>query len=165
MATPLSKPDAEVQDLSGKLAQAIAKFPDRPRPRFMVLRRTCVYEDPRDWRIPADAAYEDLRIFNGLFFNAAGVIEGFATPVDPAQGDATQPPAPETLRENLMFGTPDQVVARLRRYEAWGCDLYCYGASFGLPHEVAMRSLQLFARDVMPHFATRPAPAGLGARR
>ena len=31
-------------------------------------------------------------------------------------------------------------------------------ASFGLPHDVAMRSLELFGRHVMPHFtATRGA--------
>jgi alkanesulfonate monooxygenase SsuD/methylene tetrahydromethanopterin reductase-like flavin-dependent oxidoreductase (luciferase family) len=65
---------------------------------------------------------------------------------------AATPLTPETLRDNLMFGTPEQVVRRVRHYERLGVDHYCYGASFGLPHEVAMRSLELFGRAVMPHF-------------
>jgi alkanesulfonate monooxygenase SsuD/methylene tetrahydromethanopterin reductase-like flavin-dependent oxidoreductase (luciferase family) len=62
-----------------------------------------------------------------------------------------------------MFGTPDEVAARLRHYEALGVDLYCYGASFGLPREMALRSLTLFAEAVMPRFAER-APVPLAAR-
>jgi len=154
MATPLSKPDGEVENLAGKLAKAIADHPGARRPRFMVLRRTCVYEDAKDWRVPAEIAVEDLRVFNGLFYNAAGVVNGFPTPMDlmtPAR--AATPLGPEALRDNLMFGTPDHVIARLRHYERLGVDHYCYGASFGLPHDVAMRSLNLFGRHVMPHFA------------
>ena len=124
----------------------------------MVLRRTCVYEDDRDWRIPADAAFEDARVFNGLFYNAAGVVNGFPTPMDAVHA-GVNPPSPETLRDSLMFGTPDRVVERIRRYAALGVDDYCYGVSFGLPHDFAMRSLELFGREVMPHF-TKKTPSG-----
>jgi flavin-dependent trigonelline monooxygenase, oxygenase component len=159
MATPLSKPDSEVENLAAKLAKAIADHPGARRPRFMVLRRTCVYEDVKDWRLPSETAAEDLRVFNGLFYNAAGVVNGFPTPMDPmTPAGAATLLEPETLRDNLMFGTPDQVIARLRHYERLGVDHYCYGASFGLPHDVAMRSLDLFGRHVVPHFtATRRA--------
>jgi alkanesulfonate monooxygenase SsuD/methylene tetrahydromethanopterin reductase-like flavin-dependent oxidoreductase (luciferase family) len=154
MATPLTKPDSEVENLAGKLARAVADHPGAPRPRFMVLRRTCVYDRAEDWRIPAAAALEDARIFNGLFYNAAGVVNGFPTPMD-AEGRAGTPPPPtaETLHRSLMFGTPEQVVARLRHYQRLGVDEYCYGPSVGVPHAFAMRSLELFGREVMPHFA------------
>ena len=46
-----------------------------------------------------------------------------------------------------------------RNYERLGVDHYCYGASFGLPHDVAMRSLTLFGREVMPHFRPASTPA------
>jgi hypothetical protein len=36
-------------------------------------------------------------------------------------------------------------------------DQFCYSASFGLPHAVARRSLELFITDVMPQFATQRA--------
>ena len=159
MATPLSKPDGEVENLAGRLAKALADHPGARRPPFMVLRRTCVYEDARDWRLPAETAAEDVRVFNGLFYNAAGVVNGFPTPMDPAVSAAAPPLTPEVLRDNLMFGTPDQVVERIRHYERLGVDHYCYGASFGLPHDVALRSLALFGRQVMPHFTATPAPA------
>jgi len=159
MATPLSKPDGEVENLAGRLAKALADHPGVRRPPFMVLRRTCVYEDARDWRLPAETAAEDVRVFNGLFYNAAGVVNGFPTPMDPAVSAAAPPLTPEVLRDNLMFGTPDQVVERIRHYERLGVDHYCYGASFGLPHDVALRSLELFGRQVMPHFTATPAPA------
>jgi alkanesulfonate monooxygenase SsuD/methylene tetrahydromethanopterin reductase-like flavin-dependent oxidoreductase (luciferase family) len=159
MATPLSKPDGEVENLAGRLAKALADHPGARRPPFMVLRRTCVYEDTRDWRLPAETAAEDVRVFNGLFYNAAGVVNGFPTPMDPAVSAAAPPLTPEVLRDNLMFGTPDQVVERIRHYERLGVDHYCYGASFGLPHDVALRSLELFGRQVMPHFTATPASA------
>src|SRR5215467_15238092 len=79
----------------------LADHPGARRPRFMVLRRTCVYEDAKDWRVPAEIAVEDLRVFNGLFYNAAGVVNGFPTPMDlmtPAR--AATPLGPEALRDN-----------------------------------------------------------------
>ncbi len=164
MATPLSKPDAEVENLAGKLAAAVAHHPGRARPRFMVLRTTCVYDAPDGWREPAAAAEEHLRVFDGLFFNAAGVIDGFPTPTRSDDYAARGGLSPEAIRGNLMFGTPDEVVTRLRRYEALGVDVYCYGASFGLPHAMALRSLTLFAEEVMPRFAP-PVAAPVAARR
>jgi alkanesulfonate monooxygenase SsuD/methylene tetrahydromethanopterin reductase-like flavin-dependent oxidoreductase (luciferase family) len=163
MATPLSKPDAEVENLAGKLAAVVGHHPGRPRPRFMVLRTTCVYDAPDGWRGPVAVAEEHLRVFDGLFFNAAGVVEGFPTPTGAADYAARGGLAPDAIRQNLMLGTPDEVVARLRHYEALGVDLYCYGASFGLPHETALRSLALFAREVMPRFAA-PAARTLASR-
>ena len=52
----------------------------------------------------------------------------------------------------MMFGTPNEIVAKLRQYEALGVNIFNYNANFGLPHDVAVRSLRLFAREVMPHF-------------
>jgi len=65
------------------------------------------------------------------------------------------------MRANMLFGTPDAAVAKLRQYEAAGVEVFNYNASFGLPHDVAVRSLKLFAREVMPKFAV-PANAAVG---
>jgi alkanesulfonate monooxygenase SsuD/methylene tetrahydromethanopterin reductase-like flavin-dependent oxidoreductase (luciferase family) len=85
-------------------------------------------------------------------------IEYTIGPDPTAHASEATPLTLEALRDNLMFGTPDHVVARIRHYEQLGVDHYCYGASFGLPHDVAMRSLELFGRQVMPHFMASPAP-------
>jgi hypothetical protein len=72
------------------------------------------------------------------------------------------------MRQNMMFGTPEEVVAKLREYEAIGVDLFNYNANFGLPHATAKRSLELFISEVMPHFGEdrangRPARRPVGA--
>ena len=74
---------------------------------------------------------------------------------------------PDFVRENMMFGTPDEVVRKIRFYQACGVDNFCYGASFGLNYEAQLRSLRLFISDVMPHFrsdAPRARAASAGHR-
>ena len=56
------------------------------------------------------------------------------------------------LRENLMFGSPDEVIAKLKQYEALGVDDFIYYASMGLGHSEQKRSLELFCKEVMPAF-------------
>jgi alkanesulfonate monooxygenase SsuD/methylene tetrahydromethanopterin reductase-like flavin-dependent oxidoreductase (luciferase family) len=58
-----------------------------------------------------------------------------------------------------MFGTPDEVIGKLRAYEALGVDNFLYCASYGLPMELQRRSLKLFIDEVMPAFAERREPA------
>jgi len=57
------------------------------------------------------------------------------------------------LSRNLMFGTPDEVISKLKQYEALGVDAFIYYASLGLGLAEQKRSLELFCRDVIPAFA------------
>ena len=59
---------------------------------------------------------------------------------------------PEMLKQNLMFGTPDEVIEKLKLYEALGVDEFIYYATFGLGHKEQKRSLDLFINKVMPEF-------------
>lgn len=152
MATPHRLPISEVMSLKKKLDTAVANNPGHPRPRFMVSRMACVYQDPDDWMIPVEAMREGVRVFMGLFKNASGVVNGFPEPISVAEQDERGDYRPESMRKNMMFGTPEEVVAKLKQYEALGVDLFNYNAHFGLPHEMAMESLRLFATEVMPHF-------------
>ena len=52
-----------------------------------------------------------------------------------------------------MFGTPGEVIAKLRTYEALGVDQFTYYASLGLGLKEQKRSLQLFIDEVIPAFA------------
>lgn len=171
MSTPHRLPFSEVDSLKSKLDQAVAANPGKPRPRWLVSRMSCVYEDPADWRIPVDAMLATTRVFMGLFNNNTPVINGFPEPVVLSDQDARGDYRPEELRRNMMFGTPDEIVAKLRQYEAAGVSVFNYNANFGMPHDVAVRSLRLFAEEVMPHFrgtadASERAPIGqvAGAR-
>ena len=59
---------------------------------------------------------------------------------------------PNMLEENLMFGTPDEVIKKLKRYEDLGVDNFIYYASMGLDHGSQKRSLELFCEEVLPAF-------------
>jgi len=61
-------------------------------------------------------------------------------------------------REQLLIGTPDDVIRMLKRYEEIGCDHVMMLSNFGgLPHEQVMKSIELTAKEVMPAF--RPESA------
>ncbi|MDH3691006.1 MAG: LLM class flavin-dependent oxidoreductase [Gammaproteobacteria bacterium] len=153
MSTPLQKPFGEVKDLADKLQVAVDQSSGGTRPRWLVLRNTCVYQNPDDWRVPVDAAMHFSAQFQGLFTTGGTVTNGFPQEISLQGGQRPQDYTPEALWENMVFGTPEQVVEKLKQYRALGVDLYCYGANFGLPHSFARRSLELFIDEVMPHFA------------
>ena len=152
MATPLSRPHAEVGILGRRFADTLARFPGITRPRFMMLRRTCVYPGEDDWALPVEISAAYGRHFETLFRNIGMVRDGFPEPADMTQVANPGEYQPQTIRDSMVFGTPAEVVARLKQYQAAGVDQFCYGASFGLPHAVARRSLELFITEVMPHF-------------
>jgi len=56
------------------------------------------------------------------------------------------------LTENLMFGNPDEVIEKIKRYEALGYDEFIYYASLGLGLEEQKKSMQLFCNEVIPAF-------------
>jgi alkanesulfonate monooxygenase SsuD/methylene tetrahydromethanopterin reductase-like flavin-dependent oxidoreductase (luciferase family) len=58
-----------------------------------------------------------------------------------------------------MIGTPDEVIARLRHYEALGVDEFSLWADNSLTHEEKKRSLELFIEHVIPAFQEQPATA------
>jgi alkanesulfonate monooxygenase SsuD/methylene tetrahydromethanopterin reductase-like flavin-dependent oxidoreductase (luciferase family) len=53
-----------------------------------------------------------------------------------------------------IVGTPDDVVAACRRYEATGCDLLlCLMNPLKIPHAKVMQTIELMGRYVLPEFA------------
>jgi alkanesulfonate monooxygenase SsuD/methylene tetrahydromethanopterin reductase-like flavin-dependent oxidoreductase (luciferase family) len=152
MATPLSRPHAEVGILGQRYAETLAQFPGIKRPRFLMLRRACVYPRAEDWKLPVEASVAYGLRFDTLFRNIGQVRDGFPDPADLEQLANRADYRPEAILDSMVFGTPDQVVAKLKQYEAAGVDQFCFGASFGLPHAFARRSLELFITEVMPHF-------------
>ncbi|MBB2929228.1 LLM class flavin-dependent oxidoreductase [Paraburkholderia silvatlantica] len=159
LSTPLSAPAGEVSVLGQKFRKAVADHPERPRPRFMMLRRTCVYERPEDWQSVVRYSVDYGRYFENLMQNIGTVRDGFpeAVPYETVANRANYDP--QAIRENLMFGTPDEVIRKLQIYEDEGVDQFCLGLSFNLPFELQMKTLRLFADEVIPHFARREKAA------
>ena len=89
--------------------------------------------------------------FENLFKQLGEVKNGFVEAVDLASLDNVAEYDPEMLRTNLVFGTPDEVIAKLRRYEALGVDNFLYRVT-GPTFELQKSSLRLFIDEVMPAF-------------
>lgn len=152
MSWALTRPFAEVETYMGHFEKALADNPGVARPRFMTMRAAAVYEKPEDADLYVDCLQQQGKKFENLFRHLAPVVNGFPQDPDPSlltnQGEYDR----ETILSNLIFGTPEEVIAKLRPYEALGVDYFCYNASFGVPLDAQKKSLKLFIDEVMPAF-------------
>ena len=153
MSWPLTRDMAEAATYMGRMAEAMAANPGKARPVMAMMRHTAVYDRKADGMVPVRAAQRQLSQFENLFKNMGDVENGFprAIPLDQLGNRAEYDP--DMLGRNLMFGTPDQVIAKLKLYQALGVDEFIYYASLGLGHAEQKRSLELFVSEVMPAFA------------
>ena len=158
MSWPLTRPMGEVDLYLRRLADALAAHPGKKRPRIAMMRHTALVDRPDQIDVPVAAARRQLSQFENLFKNLDDVVNGFArqVPLEALENRAEYDP--KTLSENLMFGTPDRIVERLRGYEERGVDAFIYYASLGLGHAEQKRSMELFCKEVIPAFAPAPAP-------
>ena len=152
MAWPLTRPMAEVELYRQRFDDAVAKTAPAPAPIFAVMRHTAVYERADEWQTPVRAAQRQLAQFENLFKNLGDVKDGFPKAVEFSALANRAEYDPKMLRENLVFGTPDEVIAKLHHYAALGVDEFIYYASLGLDHAAQKRSLDLFCQEVMPAF-------------
>ncbi len=152
MSWPLTRPMSEVELYKSRLDEAMAANPDSNRPVFAMMRHTALYDRKEDWEAPVRAAQRQLGQFENLFKNLGDVTNGFPKEVDLASIANRAEYDPRMLHENLMFGTPDEVIAKLKPYEELGVDAFIYYASLGLGQKEQKRSLELFVNEVIPAF-------------
>jgi flavin-dependent trigonelline monooxygenase, oxygenase component len=151
MCWPLMRPMQELVDYLARLDSAVAKAALPQRPRITAMRYAAVWDNNADADRYIRSVQRQSGQFENLFKQLGGVDNGFAESIDLDTLAHRDEYRSETLRENLMFGTPDEVISKLRRYDELGTDfLYC--ASYGAPIEAQKRSLQLFIDEVMPAF-------------
>jgi alkanesulfonate monooxygenase SsuD/methylene tetrahydromethanopterin reductase-like flavin-dependent oxidoreductase (luciferase family) len=161
MVTPLMKGDEEVEDLARKFDTAVENNPGVPRPDLMVLRHTHVHpaDEPEGWRRPAEGIQKFYRTFDAWFGNKTTPKNGFLEP-SPAEKFADRPEfTPESLHRTAMIGTPEEVIERLRHYEALGVTEFSLWSDNSLTHEEKKRSLELFIEHVVPAFQEQPVAA------
>ena len=153
MSWPIARPFAEAELYRQQFDASVAAHPGAATPTWALMRHTAVYDSPDEWMVPVEAAQRQLSQFENLFKNLGDVHEGFpkAIPMDQVANAADYEPT--TLSQNLVFGTPEEVIAKLKRYEALGVDEFIYYASLGLGHAEQKRSMQLFCDEVVPAFA------------
>lgn len=150
---PLTRDMGEAQAYMDRMAEALAANPGKKRPVMAMMRHTALYDRKEDWMVPVRAAQRQLSQFENLFKNMGDVENGFPKPIPFDQLGNRAEYDPEMLSRNLMFGTPDEVIAKLKDYEAIGVDEFIYYASLGLGLKEQKRSMELFCRHVIPAFA------------
>lgn len=149
---PLTRGFEEAELYKQRLDEAMAKSGNDFRPTFALMRHAAVYDNERDRQLALDAIRLVLGQFENLFRNAGDVVNGFPKqiPLDELQGREQYDPA--MLEENLLFGSPETVIAKLRQYQELGVDEFVYYASMGLDPDAQKRSMKLFCEEVMPAF-------------
>ena len=149
---PLTRPFTEAELYKRQLDEAIAKADNGWSPRFALMRHACIYDNAADRQQALDAIRRLLSQFENLFRNAGDVVNGFpaALPLDQIAGREQYDP--EMLEENLMFGSPETAIGKLKQYEDLGVNEFIYYASMGLDHDAQKRSLKMFCDEVMPEF-------------
>ena len=150
---PLTRDMGEAQAYMDRLNEAVANNPGSKRPVMAMMRHTALYDRKEDWMVPVRAAQRQLSQFENLFKNMGDVENGFPKSIPFDQLGNRAEYDPEMLSRNLMFGTPDEVIAKLKEYEAIGVDDFIYYASLGLGLKEQKRSLELFCNEVIPAFA------------
>ena len=153
MSWPLTRPFAEAELYKSQLDEALAAHPGTARPRFAMMRHTALYEDSAGREAAITAIQTVLGQFENLFRNLGDVDNGFPKRIPLAELTDRDQYNADMLEQNLMFGSPDAVITKLKAYEALGVDDFIYYASMGLGQEQQKRSLELFCKEVLPAFA------------
>lgn len=152
LSWPLTRPFAEAELYKQRLDEAIAKADNGFRPTFAMMRHAAVYDNDADRQKALDAIRLVLGQFENLFRNAGDVVNGFPKQIPLEELAGREQYDPAMLEENLLFGSPDTVIEKLKRYEALGVDAFVYYASMGLDLDAQKRSMKLFCDEVMPAF-------------
>lgn len=158
MSTALRKPFDEVLDLQDKFEEVTRHKPSSAKPEHATLRTGCVYEDKAGEEDAIRAMINFGRSFENLFKNIGEVKHGYPEPMDfetVANRDEYQP---EALTENMLLGTPNQIIEKITRYrDEARINHIMLGTSFFLPHHRARRSVELFCEEVIPYFRNEEA--------
>ncbi|WP_370269591.1 LLM class flavin-dependent oxidoreductase [Nioella sp.] len=153
MSWPLTMPMSEAESYRGRLDDAIAKNGGKFNGTWAMMRHTAVYETEEDRQRALAAIRVQLAMFGNLMTKTGEVHNGFPDTVNAEELAGNFRVDPVMLEENLMFGTPETVIEKLKLYEALGVDAFIYYASMGMDMDQQKESLKLFIEKVMPAYA------------
>lgn len=148
----LTKDFAEVELYMDHFNKAHEKAGISNKPTFATMRHTSVYDNEADREKSLAAVRYNLSQFGNLMMKAGDVQNGFPDPVPLEKLEGNVFVDKDMLETNLMFGSPDSVIEKLKKYEELGVDSFLYYASMGLDHDVQKRSMKLFIDEVLPAF-------------
>jgi alkanesulfonate monooxygenase SsuD/methylene tetrahydromethanopterin reductase-like flavin-dependent oxidoreductase (luciferase family) len=149
---PLTRPIGEIELYQSNLEASLKKYPKAQRQTFAIMRHTAIYSNSKEADKPVQAVQRVLGQFENLMRKLGDVRNGFPDQIDLSQLQERDEFNADMLTENLMFGTPDEVIKKLKHYESLGVDEFVYYASMGLDKKTQKNSLKLFCEEVLPAF-------------
>ncbi len=150
--TPLSMGDNEAANLMEKFNSACAEHPDKPRPEIMILMHAYCAETEEELQEGSRNIEEFFHYFMKWFKNDRPIKDGFIEPITDEERAANPQYAAEAMRKNMLVGTPDEIIVRLKAYEALGYDEFSIWVDSHMNYEQKRKSIQLFIDHVLPAF-------------
>ena len=147
IATPWRDPFERVEKSYQQFAEIEHEVQPMAAPKYAVSRMSFVADTDGAALDAMRVVRQHHRIFTRLFDGTAEVKGGFVTP-DPVENEYSE----VRLLDNLVAGSPETCVEKLKRYEQVGVDHYIMYAGFLMDHAKTMKSIELFAERVMPFF-------------
>jgi alkanesulfonate monooxygenase SsuD/methylene tetrahydromethanopterin reductase-like flavin-dependent oxidoreductase (luciferase family) len=128
----------------------VAEYPPKEPIRVASQRPVYVADNEADARSAAEQARWNMRVTLSLRNNYSRVENGHAIPVP----FDNEPSTDDILDKFSVIGTPDTCIRQIRRLqEAMGIDHFNCSFYFGdLKQDQVLRSMRLFAEEVMPAF-------------
>ncbi len=149
--TPLWNGDDEIADLIKKFKEAKTLNPGKS-PKVMLLNHTAVGVNSANIAQDVQDLSRFYCTFGAWFRNERPITNGQIKQLSPQEMTTIDMFSPENMLKNNVVGTPDQVTARIKTYQAMGYDEYSYWIDSGASFADKKRSLQLFIDEVMPNF-------------
>lgn len=150
--TPLHLGDEEVEKLMGHFKAACSKFPQARRSQIMLLRHTYVADSEADAELAADEINTFYNYFGAWFKNEREINQGLIAPLSAEEIAAHPFYTPAAMRQNNVIGQAEEVIERLKAYEAMGYDEYSFWIDTGMSFERKKASLERMINEVMPAF-------------
>lgn len=150
--TPLHQGEEEIARLIDCFNDARREYaPEKPL-KIMLLQHGYVAEDEADARLAAEELNRFYNYFGAWFKNERPVSQGLIKPLSEEEIAANSYYSAESMRKNLAIGHPDEVIARLKNYQAMGYDEYALWLDSGMTFARKKASLERFIRYVAPEF-------------
>ncbi|WP_367106159.1 LLM class flavin-dependent oxidoreductase [uncultured Psychrobacter sp.] len=151
--TPLWLGMEEIETLMQRFKDAKAEHGQDKDPKIMLLQHAYVGSDADDVLEAAKCISRFYCYFGSWFRNERPVKQGLIEPLSDEEMAKMEMFAPEKMLENMPIGTPDQVIEKLKRYEALGYDEFSFWIDSSMSFAQKRDSLRRLIDEVMPAFA------------
>jgi alkanesulfonate monooxygenase SsuD/methylene tetrahydromethanopterin reductase-like flavin-dependent oxidoreductase (luciferase family) len=112
-----------------------------------LLRIGFVVSNEAEKRRLAECAYTYYERFDNVYVGGPGTVEHGA--IKPLKPNLTV----DELMENLLIGTPQELIDKLSVYAEAGVDETIINMNIGAGQTAVLEGMQRFAEEVMPHFS------------